>query len=99
MAASEWKVPFLPVKPWQMTLVVLSIRMDIQVAFVRSLRPLVNAGKHVGPPFGVGRILNFHGVGVGVDDLVDVAGDAAQRAADQRQALVLPAAGGGRLRE
>src|SRR5689334_5537994 len=29
MAASEWKVPFLPVKPWQMTLVFLSIRMDM----------------------------------------------------------------------
>src|SRR5690606_22029715 len=29
MACCEWKVPFLPVKPWQMTLVFLSIRMDI----------------------------------------------------------------------
>jgi hypothetical protein len=29
MACSEWKVPFLPVKPWQMTLVFLSMRMDI----------------------------------------------------------------------
>ena len=25
MACSEWKVPFLPVKPWQMTLVLASI--------------------------------------------------------------------------
>src|SRR6516165_11349094 len=29
IACSEWKVPFLPVKPWQITLVFLSIRMDI----------------------------------------------------------------------
>src|SRR5215218_1809128 len=29
MACSEWKVPFLPVKPWQMTLVSLVMRMDI----------------------------------------------------------------------
>src|SRR3954452_24868436 len=30
IAACEWKVPFLPVKPWQMTLVFLSMRMDIE---------------------------------------------------------------------
>src|SRR3954471_21821267 len=29
MACSEWKVPFLPVKPWQMTFVLRSMRMDI----------------------------------------------------------------------
>src|SRR6476469_5230423 len=29
IACSEWNVPFLPVKPWQMTLVSLSIRMDM----------------------------------------------------------------------
>src|SRR5581483_6887344 len=29
MACSEWKVPFLPVKPWQMTLVLRSIRMPM----------------------------------------------------------------------
>src|SRR6476469_418709 len=29
IACSEWKVPFLPVKPWQMTLVFLSMRMDM----------------------------------------------------------------------
>src|SRR5699024_5575974 len=29
MACSEWKVPWLPVKPWQITLVFLSIKMDI----------------------------------------------------------------------
>src|SRR6185436_1599578 len=29
IACSEWKVPFLPVKPWQMTLVLASMRMDI----------------------------------------------------------------------
>src|SRR5881227_2480024 len=30
IAACEWNVPFLPVKPWQMTLVFLSIRMDMK---------------------------------------------------------------------
>src|SRR5882757_11277592 len=34
-AASEWNVPFLPVKPWQMTLVFLSIRTDMRRAFFR----------------------------------------------------------------
>src|ERR1051325_6644498 len=35
IACSEWKVPFLPVKPWQMTLVFLSIRTDmVDDAFV-----------------------------------------------------------------
>src|SRR6478672_2386205 len=35
IAASEWNVPFLPVKPWQMTLVFLSIRTDmVDDAFV-----------------------------------------------------------------
>ncbi len=29
MACSEWKVPCEPVKPWQMTFVLLSIRMLI----------------------------------------------------------------------
>src|SRR5882762_3384776 len=29
MACSEWKVPWFPVKPWQITLVFLSTRMDI----------------------------------------------------------------------
>jgi hypothetical protein len=29
IACSEWKVPFLPVKPWQMTLVFASMRMDM----------------------------------------------------------------------
>jgi hypothetical protein len=28
-------VPFLPVKPWQMTLVFLSIRMDMRSAFAK----------------------------------------------------------------
>src|SRR6516225_6597410 len=32
IACSEWKVPFLPVKPWQITLVFLSIKMDIALA-------------------------------------------------------------------
>jgi hypothetical protein len=30
MACSVWKVPWLPVMPWQMTLVFLSMRMDIR---------------------------------------------------------------------
>src|SRR5206468_11301905 len=38
IAASEWKVPFLPVKPWQMTLVFLSIRMDISYWLRRMLQ-------------------------------------------------------------
>jgi hypothetical protein len=29
MACSEWKVPWAPVMPWQITLVDLSMRMDI----------------------------------------------------------------------
>src|SRR5688500_570734 len=32
MACSEWKVPWLPVKPWQMTLVDELTRMDIRLA-------------------------------------------------------------------
>jgi hypothetical protein len=32
MAACEWKVPFLPVKPWQITLVFLSISTDIRLS-------------------------------------------------------------------
>src|SRR5882757_2358642 len=57
IAASEWNVPFLPVKPWQMTFVFLSIRMDMfQVAFAGgrskgSVDALVGAGEHVGPAF------------------------------------------------
>src|ERR1043166_6178896 len=35
IAASEWNVPFLPVKPWQMTLVFLSIRTDMRRACFR----------------------------------------------------------------
>ena len=31
IAFSEWNVPFLPVKPWQMTLVCALMRMDMQV--------------------------------------------------------------------
>jgi hypothetical protein len=38
MACSEWNVPFLPVKPWQITLVFLSIRMDMLAS--------VGAGRH-----------------------------------------------------
>src|SRR6267142_7230184 len=38
IAASEWKVPFLPVKPWQMTLVFLSIRTDMESPGASSLR-------------------------------------------------------------
>jgi hypothetical protein len=30
IACSEWNVPFLPVKPWQMTLVFLSMTMDMR---------------------------------------------------------------------
>jgi hypothetical protein len=33
MACSEWNVPFLPVKPWVMTLVFLLIRIDIHCSF------------------------------------------------------------------
>src|ERR1700743_3803028 len=38
IACWEWKVPWLPVKPWQMTLVFLSTRMDI-VFLLHSARP------------------------------------------------------------
>src|SRR5205807_7219797 len=31
IACSEWKVPFLPVKPWQITFVFLSMRMDMKL--------------------------------------------------------------------
>jgi hypothetical protein len=44
MACSEWNVPFLPVKPWQMTLVFLSIRMDIGASgytFMSRIGPLL----------------------------------------------------------
>src|SRR6202008_1819635 len=91
IAVSEWKVPFLPVKPWQMTLVFLSIRMDMdetafaRISVKRSMDPLVDAGDHVGPPFGIGRVLDFHRVAVVVDDFVDVARIAAQRTAHQDQ--------------
>src|SRR5436309_14612191 len=64
IAASEWNVPFLPVKPWQMTLVFLSIRTDMgDDAFVDDtgqmglVNPPVDAGEHVGPSFGIGREL------------------------------------------
>src|SRR3954469_16603365 len=102
MAASEWKVPFLPVKPWQMTLVFLSIRTDmVEVSFERvrgSVDSPIRAGEHVGPAFRVGRELDFHGVVVVVDDFVDVARVAAQRAAHQDQRLAGPAPGGRRRR-
>src|ERR1700755_465214 len=106
MAASEWKVPFLPVKPWQMTLVFLPIRMDMRSNtfagsamrrdyFTGLLGAFVDAGEHVVPAFGVGRELDLHVVGVVVDDLVEVTGVAAQRAAHEDQRVRGPAAGGG----
>src|SRR3954452_24568183 len=99
IAASEWNVPFLPVKPWQMTLVLLSIRTDmVEVTSLddrkrSSVNPPVDAGEHVGPSFGIGRELDFHGVVVVVDDFVDMTRIAAQRAAHQDQRLAGPAAG------
>src|SRR6266404_1101750 len=104
IAASEWKVPFLPVKPWQMTLVFLSIRTDMMdAAFVddremKSVHAPIHAGEHVGPSFRVGRELDFHGVVVVVNDFIDMPRVAAQRAAHQDQRLAGPAAGGRRRR-
>src|SRR2546421_7279973 len=63
-----------------------------------SVVPPVNAGEHVSPSFRVGRELDFHGVAVVVDDFVDVARVAAQRAAHQDQGLAGPAARGRRRR-
>src|SRR3954452_698635 len=103
MAASEWKVPFLPVKPWQMTLVFLSIRMDMRSAFAkltseRSVDAAVDAGEHVGPALRVRRELDLQRIGIVVDDFIDVARIAAERAAHQRQGLADPPTGGGRGR-
>src|SRR6478609_2452329 len=104
IAASEWNVLFLPVKPWHMTLVFLSIRTDMVDAASLDDRKLIlvdapiRAGEHVGPSFRVGRELDFHGVVVVVDDFIDVARVAAQRAANEYQRLAAPAAGGRRRR-
>ena len=62
------------------------------------VNPPVDAGEHVGPSFGIGRELDLHGVVVVVDDFVDMARVAAQRAAHEDQRLAGPAAGGRRRR-
>src|SRR5262245_33746039 len=88
-----------------MTFVFLSIRTDmVAYAFVGDrermglLNAPVGAGEHVGPALGIGRELDLHGVGILVDDFVDMAGVATQRAAHQRQLVADPGAGGRRRR-
>src|SRR3954464_10244013 len=53
MAASEWKVPFLPVNPWQMTFVLLSIRTDILTTLSAILHlPLKGGGRRASAGWG-----------------------------------------------
>src|SRR5579872_6738864 len=63
-----------------------------------SAHPPVNTGEHVGPAFGIGRELDLHGVGVVVDDFINMARIAAQRTTHENERLAAPAAGGGRRR-
>src|ERR1700731_1738891 len=86
-----------------MTLVFLSIRTDmVGVSLEESVKDSVdapvNAGEHVGPSFGVRRKLDFHRVGVVVENFVDMARIAAQRAAHEDQRLAGPTAGSWRRR-
>src|ERR1700730_18122565 len=86
-----------------MTLVFLSIRMDMAGLLSGtigkgSVDPPVDAGEHVGPSFRVRRELDFHRVAVAVENFVDMARVATQRAAHQRQGLAGPAAGSRRRR-
>src|SRR5438132_1618524 len=81
----------------------MSIRMDMRSAFAkltseRSVDAAVDAGEHVGPAFRVRRELDLQRIGIVVDDFIDVARIAAERAAHQRQGLADPPAGGGRGR-
>src|SRR3954452_10227377 len=83
-----------------MTLVFLSIRMDMRSAFAkltseRSVDAAVDAGEHVGPAFRVRRELDLQRIRIVVDDFIDVARIAAERAAHQRQGLADPPAAAG----
>src|ERR1700753_727380 len=88
-----------------MTLVLLSMRMDMLSWLSRNEREdeelvdaPVGAGEHVGPSFGIGRELDFQVVGIVVDDFIDMARIAPQRAAHQDQRVAAPASRGRRRR-